>query len=149
MISYYKSCLEGLEYRADSVVVWQSAYCWVGDLIWQPLWLAETFGFQMQVSRSALIPWTTLANTLRNVGHILPGQLGQWLCSPLSDPLGQHGALTQRYQGRERPQCHSAHSSGWGRSERQLDLPLPPLGRRSRQWNLALLPRASQRHRLS
>lgn len=42
-------------------------------------------------------------NTPRNVGHILAGQLGQCFCSPLSDPLGQHGALTQRYQGRERP----------------------------------------------
>lgn len=42
-------------------------------------------------------------NTPRNVGHILPGQWGQCFCSPLYDPLGQHGAFTQRYQGRERP----------------------------------------------
>lgn len=43
------------------------------------------------------------ANTPRNVGYILPGQFGQSFCSPLSDLLGQHGALTQRYQGRKRP----------------------------------------------
>lgn len=43
------------------------------------------------------------ANTPRNVGYILPARFGQCFRSPLSDLLGQHGALTQRYQGRKRP----------------------------------------------
>lgn len=70
----------------------------------------------------------TLANTPRNVGRILPGQFGQWFCSPFSDPLGQHGAWTQRYQGRERPAVSPGPFLRAGQGERQLDLPLPPLG---------------------
>lgn len=72
------------------------------------LWPERTTGLQIQACFASIPHFAPslsaiFANTPRNVGHILPGQFGQYFCSPLSDTLGQHGALTQRYQGRERP----------------------------------------------
>lgn len=72
-------------------------------------------GLQIQFASASIAYFAhtvsaTFKNTPRNVGHILPGQFGQCFCSPLSDPLGQQGALTQRYQGRERKACSVTES---------------------------------------
>lgn len=83
-------------------------------------------------------------NTPRNVGHILPGHFGQCFCSPLSDPLGQLGALTQRYQARERPAVSLSPFLRVGQEWEATWSARLPLGR-SLWWNL-FIPRASHRH---
>ena len=64
---------------------------------------APDMGTLCQHAALTPIPWATFADKPRNVGHTVPWQFGQCVCSPAPDPFGHRGAWTSRQQRRERP----------------------------------------------
>lgn len=97
------TCVESGVWNSPSAVECEGGYLCVGRTrSRRELLVSPMVRFANTTHFAPTLP-AIFANTPRNVGYILPGQCRQCFCSPLSDLLGQHGALTQRYQGRKRP----------------------------------------------